>query len=144
MRTAVSGFLVYVVAFAVLQAAYPWSTYYGNFEFGWWPTLSSYLVVAGLMAGTAALTTGLLLKTPSSSVILRAAGCGVITFAFAVMVSFIFGPGGFNIPGTRVRGIFFSEWQFLSFLFLVAAPVSLVAGILCGWAARRQLRSTSS
>jgi len=37
--------------------------------------------------------------------------------------------GGLNLPGTRVRGMFFAEWNFLIFLALVI-PYTLLATVV--------------
>lgn len=52
------------------------------------------------------------------------AQCAVAGSVFAVL-AFVFGPTGFDIPGTRVRGIFFAEWKFVTFFFYVGLPVAL-------------------
>jgi hypothetical protein len=138
MRALIVGPLTFLACFGALQAAYPWSTYYGNFEFGWWPTMGSYLLVAALFGVTAAAIAGTLSRTSIQSAALRGTACGLAVFALAVLAAFLFGPGGLNVPGTRIRGIFFSEWRFLNFLAYVAAPVSLLAAVTCGWGAWRQ------
>jgi hypothetical protein len=138
MRAAITGVLAFLAALGALQVVYPWSTYYGNFNFGWWPTAVSYVIVAALPAFVGALTMLALLRARSLSTTVRAVGSGVITFIVAVVLALLFGPGGVSIPGTRVRGIFFSEWRFLNFVFLVAGPVSALVALLFGWAARRR------
>jgi hypothetical protein len=44
-------------------------------------------------------------------------------FAAYVLLALLFGPFGFEIPGTRIRGIFFAEWKFVTFIFVDAIPL---------------------
>ena len=52
----------------------------------------------------------------------------------ARMLLFVFvfaGPGlAINVPGTRINGIFFAEWQFMEFLVYVALPFSLISSVV--------------
>ena len=52
-------------------------------------------------------------------------------FVSLSLIAFLLGPAGFDVPGTRLNGIFFSEWKFLNFIFMVAAPASIAAAALC-------------
>ena len=137
MRASLTGVLAFLACFAALQVVYPWATYYENFEFGWWQTMVSYLLVSALIGVGAAWATGLILGRSNQSAALRGIESGALTFGLAVLLAVLFGPAGLNIPGTRVRGIFFSEFNFLNFLFLVAAPLSLFISLFNGWQASR-------
>jgi len=134
MRSILTGTLTFAASLGALFVEYPWSTYYENAEVGWWRTVDSYLLVAALLGIIGGTTSGMLSLSAVRTAAVRAALCGFTVLALAVVCAFLFGPGGVNVPGTRVRGIFFSEWQFLNFLGYVATPVSAIAAILCGWA----------
>ena len=55
----------------------------------------------------------------------------VCVVGLLAMVFTFGGPGLFlNIPGTRVNGIFFAEWQFMNFLVYVGGPTSALATVL--------------
>jgi hypothetical protein len=60
------------------------------------------------------------------------------TFLLLLLLTGLFsGPGLFlNIPGTRVQGIFFAEWNFVTFLMYVALPFSVASGVLARWRAQ--------
>jgi hypothetical protein len=73
---------------------------YSNFDFPLGMTLVSYLLV------------------------------GAIGTSVAAGLSMMFGPSGANIPGTRVRGIFFAEWMFVVFFVNVGLPLSALASLL--------------
>jgi len=52
---------------------------------------------------------------------------GIITFVILTIMAIFFGPYGFNIPYTRVSGIFFSEWSFAIFILQIALPFSFIS-----------------
>jgi hypothetical protein len=57
MVASLTGVLTSLACFGALQAVYPWDVYYDNFQFGWWPTMGSYLFVSVLIGMSAALAT---------------------------------------------------------------------------------------
>jgi hypothetical protein len=119
----------------LLLVGYPWSTYYRYFSYGWGITVVSYLIVAvfiGLVAGAIELLLRNLMHPGLASDVL----CGAILFILIVITSILFGPYGLDVPGTRVRGIFFSEWNFLSFIVFVGGLVSLAELFICRWLRR--------
>jgi len=135
--------LVFAAAVGVLFVVYPWSIYYGCFDFSWWTTVSSYFVVALGMGALAVLSGRFCLRlglSPVRAGILRAATMLTVEGAAAV----VFGPMGLDVPGTRVRGIFFAEWKFVTFFFYAAAPVSMLAGLLCGMTRGARDRRTTA
>jgi hypothetical protein len=132
-----SGVVMFAVALLLLQIEYPWSTY-AAFHFSKWMTLISYLAAACIVAAAAAGVTALCLRLTRGSLLLRAVMCCVGVFVFLAVLSVLLGPGGYDVPGTRLNGIFFSEFEFLNFIFMVAAPASVAAAILCAWLARKQ------
>lgn len=140
MRALINGLVAFLAAVAALGIGYPWSTYYENFDFGWWTTLSAYLLVAGVLgiaAGVSSLFLAELSRFPRA---VRAVGCGLVIFTASVLLAFAFGPMGMTVPGTRIRGIFFAEWRFISFLIYVGAPVAIITALFCGWRFGRAVR----
>ena len=111
MRALIIGFFTATVSLCALQLRYPWATYYGNFHFGWWRTMSSYLIVAGLLGATASAVAAVCLSRVRSPGLVAVA-CGFCTLAFVFLFGFLFGPVGIDIPGARVRGIFFPSGNF--------------------------------
>ena len=135
-----SGVVVFAVAQLLLQIEYPWSSY-AAFNFGKGITLASYLLAAVIVAATAAITTGLCLSAFKESLLLNAVMCCAAMFLSLSLIAFLLGPAGFDVPGTRLNGIFFSEWKFLNFIFMVAAPASIAAAALCCWLVRKQSKA---
>jgi uncharacterized membrane protein YozB (DUF420 family) len=133
LRLSCVGLATLVIALIAFQVEYPWSVYYRGFDFGKWQTMFSYLLVSIAFALLSMLVAGAVLKDRRRSATRSAILCSVTIFVVAILLSLLFGPGGLNLPGTRVRGIFFAEWRFLSFLPYVAAPVAFTAGLVCGW-----------
>ena len=141
MKTQTCGIISAVVVFAVslllLEVEYPWSTY-AAFRFSKWVILVSYLAAAFMSAAAAAAATVFCLSMRRGSHFLRAAACCIAMFVSLSVVSVLLGPGGLEVPGTVLGGLFFSEWEFLNFIVRVAAPASVAAGALCAWLARRR------
>jgi len=67
MRTVIMGLSITAISFCALQLVYPWATYYGNFEFGWWSTMFSYFIVAVVLGGAAAGVAALVLRRTGNS-----------------------------------------------------------------------------
>ena len=132
-----SGVVAFAVALILLQIEYPWSTY-AAFNFSKGITLVSYLLAAVIVAAIAAITTGFCLYAFKRSLLLSAVMCCAAMFVSLLLIAFLLGPAGFDVPGTRLNGIFFSEWKFLNFIFMVAAPASIAVAALCGWFAHKQ------
>jgi hypothetical protein len=132
-----SGVVSFAIALLLLQIEYPWGTY-AAFHFSRRTTLASYLLAAFLVASMAAITTALCLRALKRSLLLSTVMCFVAMFVSLSLIAFLLGPAGFDVPGTRLNGIFFSEWKFLNFIFMVAAPASIVAAALCAWLTHKQ------
>lgn len=128
-RAMLIGIILFVACLSLLFIAYPWATYYGNFHFDWRPTLISYLIVAALI-GIGSGVTDILLRNSILSAPVRCVICAGIVFSFVVLVALLFGPMGVEIPGTRVRGIFFSEWRFINFIGYLGIPLSVIVLLL--------------
>jgi len=102
------------------------------------------LLAAVIVAAIAAITTGLCLYAFKGSLLLNAVMCCAAMFVSLSLIAFLLGPAGFDVPGTRLNGIFFSEWKFLNFIFMVAAPASIAGAALCCWFARKQSNAQSA
>ena len=124
----------------LLQLQYPWSIY-AAYNFSKIFTLTSYLIVAAMIAVIAAVTSHFFLRLPKASAVFRAILCGITVFGLMFLWAILFGPVGLNMPGTRVRGIFFSEFEFLGFIYFVAVPASTITAALCGWFACKRSKS---
>jgi len=126
----VAGLLCAAASLGLLFWAYPWSIYYGNFTFGYGFTLRSYVIMAlliGALVLIAMLISFQLLRLKPSA---EAMFTGLVTIFGLILVSLLLGPSGANIPGTRISGIFFSEFKFINFIADVALPSSCMAGAL--------------
>jgi hypothetical protein len=67
---------------------------------------------------------------------------GLFSFMCLCVIAVLFGPVGLDIPGAGVRGIFFSEWEFLKFILYDALPMSVVGALLHWWGKGITLIST--
>ena len=132
-----SSVVAFTAALILLQIEYPWSAY-AAFNFSKGITLASYLLAAVIIAAIAAIATGLCLCAFKRSLLLSAVLCCTAMFIPLLIIAFLLGPAGFDVPGTRLNGIFFSEWKFLNFIFMVAAPASIAVAALCAWFAHKQ------
>lgn len=123
--------VLFLLATVLLEIAYPWHIFYGNFHFSLWKTLISYLIVASLMTLLGGIVAPWLVV--KFNLTLRSMAVALTTFVLFLATAAIFsGPGLFlDIPGTRVQGIFFAESQFVTFITYVALPFSLLAGAVC-------------
>ena len=111
----------------LIVVAYPVTTYFRYFDFPFIVTLSSYVIVYLLVvvvcAWVAPNAGAKLSKTPVTRTALRV---GISVLCFAIL-SLICGPGGLDVPHTRLGGIFFSEWKFVNFFFYVGLPSALTS-----------------
>jgi hypothetical protein len=128
MRAIVAGLISTIGCTIALFAFYPWSTYFGNFRFGLAITAGSYLIVA-LMTGIWVALTYLVLQKRVSSARLAGAICGSVLFGLLAACALLLGPIGLNVPGTRIRGIFFAEWKFLTFMGYIAPAVAVISAV---------------
>ena len=131
----IGTFLILLMSAGVLLLlAYPWSVYQQQFQFGAWETIASYATLALLLALTATIPMNTLnrwrLKRKGTE--LTTLAVGLVTSAATLILALAFsGPGlSLNIPGTRVRGIFFAEWKFATFFVHVGLPLSILSGTL--------------
>ena len=134
-----TGLLCAAASLGLLFWAYPWSVYYGNFTFGYGFTLRTYVIMAlliGVIVCAAVSIASQFLRLKPSAIALVT---GLVTVIALILASFMFGPSGANIPGTRISGIFFSEFKFINFIADVALPSSCLASALA-WAFARLRR----
>ena len=135
-RGLVIGFSSSLVCIGLLFLVYPWSIYYGNFDFGRGITLVSYLLLAISIGAIEAAVICLLSLCKEMPAAGQCILTGIVSFTALFAVSIFLGPGGTDLFHTRVGGIFFSEWKFVTFDFEVALPIStLNAGLV--WCAVR-------
>lgn len=138
-----SGVVAFVTSLVLLQVEYPWSIY-AAYSFGQGVTLVSYGLAALLVAAVAAIATFLCLRAFKGNLLLSFVMFCAGMFVSLSLIAFLLGPAGFDVPGTRLNGIFFSEWKFINFIFMVAAPASMVGAALCGWMARKRAKSRAT
>lgn len=142
-RSVLIGIPSGVFCLALLFLIYPWSTYYNNFTYGLWVTLGSYLLLSLLVGIVGSIAVGGLsfAKFPALG---KCALSGVFSFVVLFAGSLLLGPGGIDLFNTRVGGIFFSEWKFVTFIGTVALPISILNAMLAWWTARREHRERGS
>ncbi len=122
--------LCFAVAIVGLFWQYPWSVEYGMFRFGKFETLGAYVLTAIAMTFIAVGVRRLVGRIVPESRRAAATALGAaVTFLGLTLMAFVFGPLGANVPGTRVRGIFFAEWSFVLFI-LLSVPFALLAMLL--------------
>jgi hypothetical protein len=132
-----------VICLGLLFLIYPWSTYYNNFTYGLGVTLGSYLLLSLLVGLVGSIVIGGL-SFAKLSALGKCALSGLLSFAVLFICSLLLGPGGVDLFNTRVEGIFFSEWKFVTFIVAVALPISILNAILAWWVARLEPRERKS
>jgi hypothetical protein len=126
VRNAAAIALHFVLSLAVILRVYRWETY-SAFDFPKQVTILSYLLAAAIVT---VITTGaLLLPRRFRSSLGRLVAVLAVSCSALALVCIGFGPYGLNIPGTRLNGIFFSEWMFVSFFFYVGLPLAVAAAV---------------
>lgn len=139
MMKASAATMCFMLALGLLLWEYPWSTIHGRFGYGRSESIVAYAATALVMTGVALLIQGVVgrLMSDSARTVLKTVATWMATLTALGVVGLVFGPLGINIPGTRVRGIFFAEWQFVAF-FLVTIPYALVSAVVLTLAGRHQ------
>ena len=124
----------FVVALIALLWTYPWSLYQTSFEFPWQHTSASYVVLAFLMTlGCSVVPWWLAITRSGDGTSPSQFRTALLFFLFALAGVFalilIFGGVGLglDLPGTRIHGIFFAEWKFVTFLLVVGTPCAFFA-----------------
>lgn len=123
--------IYYLVCVAALMTTFPIDEYLRNFRFTAASTIVSYLLL-GLALSIVAVYIApwivshlfpRLRRSPWADTFLTA----VTTFFIFCAFSIFFGPFGLNLLGTRIRGIFFAEWKFVTFIFYDGVLLSILA-----------------
>jgi hypothetical protein len=143
-RVVLTGSLCLLLAVGLEFWAYPWAIYFGNFTYGFGVTVGSYLIVAlivGIIASAATFALSLYRSMPAIG---QAVMTGTSMLTTLGVFAFVLGPLGLDIPGTRARGIFFSEWKFMTFTSEVSVPAAILAGFVAWVMVRRELRIASA
>jgi len=128
-------FAVYfAVSLALLMLTFRIDQYLRNSTLSKTITVASYIILAFLLSliavylvpSVTCLILPKLLEGGWADAIMTA---GIIFVLFCA-ISVLFGPVGVDLPGTRIRGIFFAEWKFVVFILKNGAPLALLGGIL--------------
>jgi hypothetical protein len=138
MRAVWIGAVSTICSAGLLFVAFPWRIYYGqatHSQVG--ITLESYLLVALLVGLIVAAVVVLLSHYLNVHPVGHGVLTGIVSLTVLILGSLLMGPHQWDIPGTEVY-IFFTEWNFTGFICQVAFPVSLLAGALVWWDARRE------
>ncbi len=124
----------FVIGSGLLLWEYPWTTIHDRFGNRTDVSVRGYLILAILLITASQISSALVRRFLSSNatfvsaVFLRS----LLTVLGLSFVGFMLGPGGFDIPHTGIRGIFFAEWQFVG--FLVASVVyAFISALILGW-----------
>ena len=137
-RAVLIGFSCSTVCLGLLFGLYPWSVYFGDFTFSAESTFASYMLLAVLVGMVTAVVDYAVLGISRIPVYGRIALVGILLFLILIVLSLIFGPMGVEFSGSRVRGIFFSEWKFATFDCFVALPMSILNVVLAYRIIRRE------
>jgi hypothetical protein len=95
-------------------------------------TFANYFLLAAIMSVVSIWGAPFLLKKLLGNVEgwVSAILAGTLSLVCLCFIAIILGPFGADIPGLRVRGIFFAEWEFMNFIFYDAVPMTAVAVFL--------------
>jgi len=132
------------ISLGLLFVLYPWSVYFGNFTFGAWSTFASYLMLALLVGAIVAAVAAAVTHIPRIPDWGRIAFAAFLSFLLLFTLSLILGPVGVDVFETRVRGIFFAEWKFITFDLYVALPISILNATLILWIIRWKRQSSGN
>ena len=120
----------FATSLVLLFVIYPWSIYYENFTYGWLETILAYILIGGVVT----LIGGFLSPKLCTLCFSNKRNCFIMKIILSYILfsclALIFGPVGISFFNTRVGGIFFSEWKFITFLIYVALPLALLSGLL--------------
>jgi hypothetical protein len=118
-RALLASGLALLACFVLSFVVYPWSTYYGQFSYSRGETLSSYVFLSAVVGMITLIAAIVARDKPVPS--------GILSLALLCGLALLMGPCGADLPGLRVRGIFFSEWKFAVFIFELALPVTVLS-----------------
>jgi hypothetical protein len=124
--------LIYVcVTLILLFWKFPWSVYYENFGFGFGVTLWSYVttsLLVGLLSASVPVLVGVAFH-PNDWGFRQVVLCFILALLVFGVLCVAFGPYGLDLFSLQIRGIFFSEWKFVTFFFVVGLPLALLGGV---------------
>jgi hypothetical protein len=125
--------LYFTISIALLTLTFRIDEYLRNSTLSQTSTIVSYVIVALLVSVIAAYvapwTARLLFPSLPTGGWAHATTTAGISFLIFCLVSALFGPLGVDVPGTRVRGIFFSEWKFTNFILYDGVPLAILSGV---------------
>jgi hypothetical protein len=145
-RAQMKKFLLPTAFFAssllLLVVSYPFSTHLQHSSFGAAETLTSYFILGIIVTAIGAYVSPIAVKlmlrrTASRSQSLGIVITGLVAFTMLAGLSYLFGPLGLNVPATRIRGIFFAEWNFLSFIVYDGTVLAFLSAMAYLYDARR-------
>jgi hypothetical protein len=142
-RAVLLALLAFCASLALLFVAYPWSTSVRNSTNSVGITLEAYLLVAAASGTLTLFLAGRLSEHSNMNASVQGGLLGVSTLAILAAASIIFGPVGYELPGMRVRWMFFSEWQFLVFDGYVALPLAVIDSAAAWFLLRTRKRTRS-
>jgi uncharacterized membrane protein len=132
--------LYFAISVALLMLTFRIDEYLRNSTLSKTSTIISYFILAFLLSVIAAYlapwVAHLLFPKLREGGWTEAIMIGGIIFLLLCMIGALFGPLGINFPGTRIRGIFFSEWKFINFILYNAIVLALLGGVLRRFAKR--------
>lgn len=124
--------IYYLICVAVLMTTFRIDDYLRNFHFPAATTIASYFLLALLLSVVAVYiapwTISHMFPGLHRNPWADASVTAVLTFVIFCALGISFGPLGVDLPGTRIRGIFFAEWKFTNFIFYDGLLLSIVGG----------------
>ena len=130
MKNLVRNAVSLLLPAALIVWSYPPTTYFKNFDFPFAVTFVSYAVVYVLVLAVVVVLAPVVARQVHTSPIRRAALQAIAATAAFAAIAIVFGPIGCDVPGTRLNGIFFSEWKFTNFFFYVGFPVAVITSAM--------------
>jgi len=134
MKTALSvGY--FVASLALLMFTFRIDYYLQNSTLSKTSTVASYVILALLLTFVASFLAPKIMRllfprlSEKGNIIAAIAIAGII-FILLCAISVLFGPFGLDVPVTRIRGIFFSEWNFIRFILYDAIFLAFLGGLL--------------
>jgi len=136
----INGATSFVATLVLSLLAFPWKTYHGHFSSSSQRTTVSYFMVSVISAVLCSALPSLVIRSKARFFLTQDGLRQGLRFATIhllglLVVMLMFSGVGFfwEVPGTRVRGIFFSEFHFVWFAYRVGLPVCLLAAALSYW-----------
>jgi hypothetical protein len=140
-RGAEVGITAAIASAALLLWSYPYSAY-GVFNYSHTTTAAAYVLLALLVGLVGALARVLMQRSPASP-LRTGIVTGLVFFVGLVVMSVVLGPLGVGVSVVALRGHFFSEWEFVTFIADVALPLAILIAGFIWWVESRRARVTS-